>query len=220
MLRENYNLEQVDLSSGRVPADVDVLLLVAPQNMTDTERLAVDQFMMRGGSVIALTGSYGLNLTPISQDLEVKKLTGGIGELLAHYGVTLQPSMVMDMQNEPFPIPVERDLGGIVVREIRRMDYPFFVDVRRDGMNSASPVTASLPAVTMNYVSPLALDSKKTKGLKVTRLLTSSAQSWLNQSNRCRARFQALSGFRFCRWQRHEAGAAGRRPAGVVLQLL
>ncbi|MEJ2689281.1 MAG: Gldg family protein [Deltaproteobacteria bacterium] len=182
VLRENYNLEQVDLSSGRVSADVDVLLLVAPQNMTDTERLAVDQFMMQGGSVIALTGSYGLDLTPSSKTLEVKKLTGGIGELLAHYGVTRQPSMVMDMQNEPFPIPVERDLGGIVVREIRRMDYPFFVDVRRDGMNSTSPVTASLPAVTMNYASPLTLEPDKIKGLKVTRLLTSSPQSWLSQT--------------------------------------
>lgn len=182
VLQQNYNLEQVDLSSGQVPADVDVLLLVAPQNLTDIERVAIDQFMMKGGSVIALTGSYALNLTPTSRSLQVKKLTGGIGKLLAHYGVTVEPSMVMDEQNEPFPIPVERDLGGIMVREIREMNYPFFVDVRRNGMSSSNPITASMAAVTMDYVSPLKLDPKKTKGLKVTRLLTSSPRSWLSQS--------------------------------------
>jgi ABC-2 type transport system permease protein len=182
LLRDNYNLRRVELAEGWVPGNVDVLLLVAPQNFTDKERLAVDQFLMRGGSVIALAGNFTLDLTPYSQSLAVKKIGGGIQELLAHYGVKVGDGMVMDMQNEPFPIPVERDLGGITVREIRRMDYPFFVDVRRDGMNSESPTVTNLPAITLNYASPLAVDEKKTAGLQVTPLLHSSNQSWLSES--------------------------------------
>jgi len=182
LLRDNYNLRRVELTDGWVPGEIDVLLLVAPQNFTDKERLTVDQFLMRGGSVIALAGNYSLDLTPYSQSLAVKKIDGGIKDLLAHYGVTVGDSMVMDMQNEPFPIPVERDLGGITVQEIRRMDYPFFVDVRRDGMNSESPAVSNLPAITLNYVSPLTVDAKKTAGLQVTPLLHSSVQSWLSES--------------------------------------
>jgi ABC-2 type transport system permease protein len=50
-LAQNYTVRTVDLSSGAPPADVDVLLLVAPQNLDDKARFAVDQFLMRGGAV-------------------------------------------------------------------------------------------------------------------------------------------------------------------------
>lgn len=178
VLLENYNLEQVDLAKGRVPGEIDVLLLAAPQELSDLGRFAVDQYLMRGGAVIALTGSYVLDLNPYSQSLNVKKVGNGISELLSHYGITVSESMVMDRQNEPFPVPVSRNIGGFSVQEIRRIDYPFFVDVRTDGMDPDSPVMASLPAVTMNWVSPLSIDEVKNKERKVSTLLRSSANSW------------------------------------------
>ena len=45
-LAQEYQVQQVTLSTGSVPADVDVLVVVAPQGMTDTERYAVDQYLM------------------------------------------------------------------------------------------------------------------------------------------------------------------------------
>lgn len=182
MLRENYNLKNIDLSSGWVAGDVDVLLIVAPQQMTDIEKLAIDQYLMRGGSVVALVGNYGLDLNPMAQSLNVKRVEGSITDMLAHYGVTVEKSLVMDMQNEPFPIPVSRDLGGIVVQEIQQINYPFFVDVRESGMDRQSSVTANLPAVTMNWVSPLVTDPEKNKGKTVSTMLRSSSQSWLRES--------------------------------------
>ena len=88
--------------------------------------------------------------------------------------------MVMDPQNEPFPIQVQRDLGeGLQVREIQPLDYPFFVDVRPDGMDQESPILASLPAVTMNWVSPVTVDEAKDAEREVDTLLQSSPASWL-----------------------------------------
>ncbi|HIJ78350.1 MAG: Gldg family protein [Desulfobulbaceae bacterium] len=179
VLRENYNLAQVDLKSGHVSAEVDVLLLVASQQLTDIERLAVDQYLMHGGSVVALAGSYVLDLAPGAQSLKLSELTEGLGELLSHYGVTVDKALVMDLQNEPFPVPVARDLGGFVIQEIKQLDYPFFVDVRPDGMAKDSPPVANLPTVTMNWVSPLTVDGDKTQGLAPVALLRSSPDSWL-----------------------------------------
>lgn len=183
LLRENYNLKKIDLADGRVPGDIDILLLVAPQEMTDLDRLAIDQFMMQGGAVVALAGSYLLDLSPASQRLQVREVTDGLAELLAFQGITVEKSLVMDMQNEPFPIPVTRDLGGLLIQEIQRIDYPFFVDVRPENMATDSPITANLPAVTMNWVSPLRLDETKTAGRQVTVLLRSSPQSWLQEGS-------------------------------------
>ena len=180
VLSENYNLKEVDLSSGRVPGNVDVLLLIAPQDMDDLDRFAVDQHLMRGNSVVAMSGNYVLDLTPYSESLKIKKTTSGINEIFAHYGITIEDGLVMDKQNEPFPIPVSRDLGGIVIQEIRRMDYPFFVDVRSDGMDQENPVVSGLSAVTMNWVSPLVIDPKKNEGRKLITLLKSSPNSWIH----------------------------------------
>ncbi len=181
-LRQDYNLERVDLSSGHVPGDIDVLLLVAPQGLGDMEKLAVDQYLMRGGAVVVLAGSYVLDLAPYSQVLAIKEVRDGIDDLLAHYGIEVGRELVMDLQNEPFPIPVERDLGGLRVREIRQMSYPFFVDVRPDGMDRQNPIVANLPAVTLNWVSPLTIDEEKNKERTVSVLARSTPQSWLRAS--------------------------------------
>ncbi|MFW8601891.1 Gldg family protein [Desulfobacterota bacterium M19] len=178
MLPQNYNVEKVDLSKGRVSDDIDVLLLVAPQNLNDMQRFAIDQYLMRGGAVVALAGNYLLNISPYSKTLQVKKVRNGLDKMLAFYGIKVKDSMVMDEQNEPFPIPITRNLGGFEVQEIEKLSYPFFVDVRASGMDRSSPITASLTAVTMNWVSPLVLDKAESKGRKVVRLLSSSPHSW------------------------------------------
>ena len=182
LLRENYNLEKVDLASGRVPGDIDVLLVVAPQGLSDKERFSLDQYLMRGGSVVALAGNYLLDLSPYAQSLKIKKAEDGLTEMLSYYGITVEEALVMDSQNEPFPVPVERDLGGFIVREIQRVSYPYFVDVREDGMNPDNPVVATLPAVTMNWVSPVVIDQEKNKDRTVVTLLQSSEDSWTSTS--------------------------------------
>ena len=53
-LRENYRVADVDLKSGVVPENVDLLVLAAPKELTPEQRFAVDQFLMKGGSVAAV----------------------------------------------------------------------------------------------------------------------------------------------------------------------
>ncbi len=190
ILPENYNLAQVDLASGRVPGEIDALILAAPQELSDLDRLAVDQYLMRGGAVIALTGSYVLDINPYSQSLNVKKVENGIADLLNHYGISVAESLVMDRQNEPFPVPVTRNIGGFTIQEIQRVDYPYFVDVRTDGMDKESPVLANLPAVTMNWASPLHIDAEKNKARKTSTLLRSSPNSWTSSSTNIQPDFR------------------------------
>ncbi len=178
-LRQDYTVRRVDLSSGQVPVDVDTLLVIAPQSITDKERYAIDQYLMRGGSVIVAAGNYALNPDQFTGDLGVKLIEDGLRDMLAGYGITVEQSLVMDPQNEPFPVQVARNLGGLQVREIQAVNYPFFVDVRPDGMDRNSPALANLPAVTMNWVSPLTINEEKNAGRDVTTLLQSSPASWL-----------------------------------------
>jgi ABC-2 type transport system permease protein len=177
-LRQNYNVRNLDLLTGQVPSDIDVLLVVAPQNMTDKELYAIDQYLMRGGAVIMAAGNYTIAPDSITGNLAVAPVEGGVRDMLDSYGVKIEPSLVLDPQNEPFPVQVARDLGGLQVREIQAMNYPFFVDVRPDGMDQESPVLANIPALTVNWASPITVDETKNAERQVTTLFKSSPGSW------------------------------------------
>jgi ABC-2 type transport system permease protein len=189
-LRENYTIKTVDLTSGRISGDVDVLLIIAPQKMGDKERFAVDQYLMRGGALIVAGGNYALERGGFGSGLSLRKIDDGLKELLGFYGVDVKEELVLDTQNEPFPIPVTRNLGGIQVQEIRQVDYPYFVDVRKDGMDPKSPVVSGLSAVTMHWTSPLEIDQEKNKHRKVTILLKSSPESWVMSTTDIQPDFQ------------------------------
>lgn len=178
-LSQDYTVQRVDLASGQVPPGLDVLVVVAPQGMSDRERYAIDQYLMRGGAVVVAAGNFALTVDPFAGSLALEPITDGLRDMLLSYGVDVQQVLVLDAQNEPFPVEVARDVGGLTVREIQAINYPFFVDVRGDGMERESPLLANLPAVTMNWASPVVADEAKNAERTVTTLLRSSGQSWL-----------------------------------------
>jgi len=178
-LAQEYTVQPVDLTTGQAPTGIDTLLVVMPQNMTDKERFAIDQFLMRGGSVIVAAGNYAIAANPMTGGLELQPVEGSLREMLLHYGVDVQPTLVMDDQSQPFANIVARDVGGAQVQEIQALQFPFFVDVRPDGMDREQAIVAGLPAVTLNWVSPVVLDEAKNKDRQTSVLLKSSNSSWL-----------------------------------------
>jgi ABC-2 type transport system permease protein len=181
-LAQDYTVKTVDLTTGQVPTDVDVLVVVGPQDMTDKELYAIDQYLMRGGSVVLAAGNFVLGQPDMSGSLQLKAVSNGVAGMLASYGITETQALVMDPQNQPFPVPVTRQVGSYSVREIQALNYPFFVDVRPNNMDSNSPIVSQLPELTLNWASPLTIDSAKNQGRKVDVLLKSTADSWLRTS--------------------------------------
>ncbi|MBM4431622.1 MAG: hypothetical protein FJ026_14955, partial [Chloroflexi bacterium] len=196
-LGQEYEVRNVDLSSGQVAADVDVLVVVAPQGLTDKERFAIDQVLMRGGSVVVAAGNYGITIDQFIGGLALTPLEENLREMLASYGIQVEESLVLDPQNEPFPVPVVRQVGGFQVQEIQAMGYPFFVDVRADGMASGNPIVSNLPAVTLNWASPITVDEAKNAGRQVTTLLQSSPASWTQTDLNIQPNFDLYPGTGF-----------------------
>ena len=180
-LSQNYNMVLADLSQGEAPA-VDVMVIVSPRNIAPKEILAIDQFLMRGGSVIIASGNFIVSPIQMGTGIGIEEVKEGVGEMLASYGVEIGRELVFDTQNEQFPIQVQRRVGGVTVLDIQRIAYPPFVDIRRDGMETESPVTANMPAVTLQWASPLTIDENKNRGRDVEVFLRSSKASWLRES--------------------------------------
>lgn len=167
-----------DLRDGSVSGEADVLFLAAPKDLDEKQLFAVDQFLMQGGTVIAATSPYAASLS--QRNLSLQKQDSGMNAWLKHHGFSIDEILVMDKQNVPFPLPVNRNIGGFSVQEMRMLDYPYFIDIRANGLNAESAITNSLPQATMAWASPIVLDAEKQKSRNVTELLRSSDKSWVS----------------------------------------
>jgi len=179
-LRETYRVQDVDLEDGHVPEEIDLLIVAAPKDLNTKQLFAIDQFVMRGGSVFLLSSPY--TVTRERTGLRAARQKSGLEPLLETYGIRIAEQLVLDPQNEPYPVPVSRDLGGFAVQEIQMVPYPYFVDVRGDGLNQQNAITASLPQVTVRWGSPIAFTKPETGSVTMTPLLKSSAGSWTSDS--------------------------------------
>ncbi len=175
-ITENHTIRVEDLSDGAVTAEADLLVVVAPENLDDKALFAIDQFLMRGGSVTLVSSPFISRVAGGS--LAMMNRVSGLEAWLAHHGLTLGDSLVLDPQNSAFPIPVTREVGGFRFQEVRMVDYPFFVDAREPGLNPAHPVTTGIPQITLAWPSPIELDEDKNRGRKVVQLIESSPGSW------------------------------------------
>ena len=177
-LRESYELRRVTLEAGQVSTDIDALILMSPHSLTDAQRYAVDQYVMRGGSLVVAAGHYRLGVDPYAGTLLLNPNEGGVEDLLESYGIVIGDSLVMDYQNAPFPMQTQRDVGDMIVTEIQALDYPFFIDARPNSLDADSPVVNSLPLVTMSWASPVTFDESVLAEDRVSTLIRSSEASW------------------------------------------
>lgn len=179
-LGADLNVKPEDLADGSVAGDADILFLAAPKDLDEKQLFAVDQFLMQGGTVIAASSPYSASMS--NSSLSVQKHHSGIESWLQHHGLSIDDKLVLDPQNSAFPVPVTRNLGGLQLQELRMLDYPYFIDVRGDGLNHENLITSELPQATVAWASPIVVDNEKQSQRTITRLLSSSDKAWLSSS--------------------------------------
>lgn len=179
-LGEELTVLSEDLKDGRVDGRADVLVLVSPKDLDRKSLFAVDQFLMKGGTVVAVTSPYKSDYA--GSRLRLSENQSGLEEWLAHYGLSIDKQLIMDPQCSSLPLPVTRTVGGYPIREFRMVDYPYFLDMRAGQFARSHPITEDLKQLTMGWTSPIQVDSEKQGERKVVELLHSSQASWLNDS--------------------------------------
>ncbi len=179
-LRNKAVVRRTDLKNGHLPAGTNLLMVLAPENLSDKQLFTIDQFLMRGGTVVIAASPFHVGIGP--GGLSARPQKTGLAKWLSAKGIHIGKKLVLDPRNAQFPIPVVRHLGGVPVREFRQMNYPYFIDVRQDGMPAHSVITDGLGQLTMTWASPITLAKKLPGDLKARTLLRSSDGSWLSAS--------------------------------------
>jgi ABC-2 type transport system permease protein len=205
-LSRDYSIRLEELDDGTIAPDADILAVVAPHRLDERAIFAIDQFLMRGGTVVLATSPYTTELS--NGELSLQDWDSGLQEWLAHLGISIGESLVLDQQDAPFPAPVVRQQGEFEFRDVQVIDYPYFIDLRAGGLAPKHPVTANLPQLTMAWASPITVEH--IDGIHPTALLTSSPDSWLSDSMDIMPGAQRLPS--------DQAEATGSYALGVVLQ--
>src|SRR5258706_302225 len=189
-LRRDYTVKRVSLDPDRIDDDIKVLLVIHPRGIGERAQYALDQFVLRGGKLIAFLdpsayfdqlgqmGGMGGGGTPSSPD-----------RLLKAWGLGFDPGkVVLDM----------RYLTGAGARTL-----PTLLSLNDNAFAPNDITTARLGSLLMPFAG--AFTGKPVEGLDETVLMKSSAYSQLVDS--------------FAATAQGEAAIRGFKPSGIEYPL-
>ena len=166
-LKNDFTVEQVSTTVDEIDKKYKVLIVFHPKNLSPKTEYAVDQFILRGGKVIAfvdpsaLVDSQGGNQMmggmPGSSTLE---------KLFKAWGISMEPGKVIADMNHP------TQLGG---RNGQAQENPTFLSLTEDAMNKDDVVTSSLDNLLIPFAGTFT--GTPAEGLKQTVLIKSSSNA-------------------------------------------
>jgi ABC-type uncharacterized transport system involved in gliding motility auxiliary subunit len=169
-LKNDFDVKHVAMDVDKIDEDVKVLLVIHPRDITDKTQYAIDQFIMRGGKLIAF-----LDPLPMVDSREQNQMLGNIpnsgsnlDKLLKAWGLSFDTSKVVADMN------FKMQLAG---RGGQPQDAPAVLSVTADGINKDDIVTSQIDNLWLPYAG--AFTGTPVQGLKETVLLDSTKDSQL-----------------------------------------
>ena len=169
-LKQDFNVKRVELETDKIDDDIQVLLVIHPKGISDQAQYAIDQFVLRGGKVIAfldpVSALTARQQNPMSGD------SGGnfstLDKLLKAWGLQFDPGKVVADLNFKLQLA---DRNG------QPQDVPTWLGLTTDAINHDDIATAQITSLWL----PLsgAFTGTPASGLKETVLLHSSANAAL-----------------------------------------
>jgi len=98
-LKKEYSVAEVQATSNEIPADIDILLVIHPKDFSDQTLFALDQFLLRGGRLVAFMDPQSvvdLQNQPRNQmQYMPPNASSTLGKLMAAWGVDFQADKVV-----------------------------------------------------------------------------------------------------------------------------
>lgn len=179
-LSDRFELRRLQANPGSIGDDVDLLMVVHPKQLSDDTLYAIDQFVLRGGRLLAFvdpdaeTDVGGNPMDPASLGMG---RSSDLGRLFGAWGIEYNPvQVVLDPQ---YALQVQPpDPSAAPVRN------PSLLGLNKAAMNQRDVVSADLESV--NLASAGAFSLAETSPLKLETLLQSSSKAALSDTETVR----------------------------------
>lgn len=177
-LREFFDLRTVEPTATAVPAEVDVLILVHPKNLGEATLYALDQFVLRGGRLIAFVDPHceaddsGADPSNPFAGMNAPK-NSDLGRLFTAWGVRLVPAKVVGDRQTALVVNASSQRGGQ-----ERVPFVPYLQLGKDYMNTGDVVTGELQDLKMGLAGALE-QLPEAGGFEFVPLIQTSAEAML-----------------------------------------
>lgn len=145
LIGDTFELQPVPPTVNRIPANVDVLMVVHPKGLPETTLYAIDQFVLEGGKAFVMVDAFSEEDPPPQDPGNPMAGMGHVrnsdlGPLLEAWGVSFDPGMVL--ADREVALRVNSSTGESI-------DYVAWLGLGLDNMDQEDPVTSGLGMVRM-----------------------------------------------------------------------
>ncbi|MBN1423110.1 GldG family protein [Candidatus Fermentibacteria bacterium] len=167
-LRKQYDVEVLDLEGGAkaIADDLTTLVLLGPKDLSDLEKYRIDQFIMRGGKILAMLDALELE----GGVLQGSRMSSGMEDMVARYGIRCNNDLVVD------PVSATASFASGFFRFMS--NYYLWPKVIQQGFNREHPVISKLESMSLPWTRSFEAVSNPPDSVEVTLLASSSANSW------------------------------------------
>jgi ABC-type uncharacterized transport system involved in gliding motility auxiliary subunit len=129
-----------------IPADIDVLMLVHPQNLPEKTLYAIDQFVLKGGKALVFVDPYSEIQAshPNPRAPPGAPSESNLERLFKSWGFEVPPQTVAGDRRDAQRVGVPGPRGGS-----RPLDYIAWLNLKADNLNRSDMITADLSHVMM-----------------------------------------------------------------------
>lgn len=179
-MRNLFEVRRVEVDATAIPEDVKALVVVHPRHLSANTLYAIDQFVLRGGHLLAFVDPSAEAQTPASGADPTQAMlddkSSDLPELFAAWGVTYNPGrVVLDAQRA---LEIQIQQGMPPVRHLA------VIGLSRDDANPDDVVTAQLGTINLSSAGSFGLADGATVTLEP--LLQSSANASTTDAERLR----------------------------------
>src|SRR6266481_5889435 len=170
-LKENYTVREVSLTADKIDDDISVLLVCYPKGITDSAQYAIDQFLLRGGKMVALLDPFSFVDFQMSGQAGMmggEGFSASLDKLLKAWGINFTSNQVV--ADPAFATKIQRE-ANIVQSD------PSVLSLTADAINRSDPLGAASNDVLFPFAG--AFLGTPAAGLKEEVLISSSEQSSL-----------------------------------------
>ena len=167
-LKKDFTVREIPMTASKIDDDIGVLLVVHPRDITDTTQYAIDQFVLRGGKLLAFLDPHAYSDQKHDQMAQVLGESSGQSSLpllLKAWGLSMDLNKVVaDMT---FAWRGQQNSGVM----------PTVLVENKDGINKDDIATSQIDNLVLAFAG--AFTGKPADGLKETVLVSSSPESEL-----------------------------------------
>jgi ABC-type uncharacterized transport system involved in gliding motility auxiliary subunit len=167
-IKKDFTVKEIPITATKIDDDIKVLLVVHPRDISDATQYALDQFVLRGGRLLAFLDPHAYFDQKHDQMQQVLGESSGqssLDKLLKAWGLDMDLNKVVaDMT-----FAGHNPQNGAVM--------PTVLLVNKDGVNQEDVVTSQIDNLVFPFAG--AFTGSPAAGLKETVLVHSSSQSEL-----------------------------------------